>query len=401
MIKQINFTKSTLEKLPPSKKGLLYYKDIKEKGLSLYITNNGIITFFIRKRINGQDKRIIIGNFPTISVENARKAVLKIKSEIAQGINPSEEKERLKQEMTFGELFNEFMERYSKKQKTTWQQDEKEVNRLCNHWFKRKISTISNQEIRLFHERLGSESGIYQANRMLERIRAIYNKAIEWGYKGNNPTANIKKFKEQARDRFIQPDELPRFFKALEQEENAVARDYIYISLYTGARRSNVLAMKWEEINFTSLQWRIPKTKNGESLTIPLSDFAIEILEKRKKDNEKLSLEMNLQDFQKQWVFPSLTSKSGHLKEPKKAWKRILERAEIKDLRLHDIRRTLGSYQAISGASLQIIGKSLGHKSSQATEIYSRMNLDPVRQSVDKALNLINNYKNSDSNNDS
>jgi integrase len=201
----------------------------------------------------------------------------------------------------------------------------------------------------------------------------------------------IKKFKEKARDRFIQPDELPRFFKALEEEESHISRDYIYISLYTGARKGNVLAMRWEEISFTTKEWRIPKTKNGDSLTIHLPELAIEVLEKRKTENEKL----DLQDFQKQWIFPSLTSKSGHLEEPKKAWKRVLERAEIKDLRLHDIRRTLGSYQAISGASLQIIGKSLGHKSSQATEIYARMNLDPVRQSVDKALSLMNNYKNS------
>jgi len=391
MIKAINFTKVQINKLPTTQKGLSYYKDTKEKGLSLYITSNKIITFFIRKRINGKDERLLIGNFPEISIENARKQARIIKGKIAQGINPNEEKGELKQEITFGKLFNEFIERYSKKQKITWKYDEREVNRFLKSWFKRKISTISNQEIRLLHEKIGDENGLYQANRILERIRAIYNKAIEWGYKGNNPTHSIKKFKEQARDRFIQPDELPRFFKALEIEENYTARDYIYLSLYTGARKGNVLAMKWEEINFTSLEWRIPKTKNGDSLTIPLSDFATEVLEKRKLENEKL----DLQDFQKQWVFPSLTSKSGHLEEPKKAWKRVLERAKIKDLRLHDIRRTLGSYQAISGASLQIIGKSLGHKSGQATQIYARMNLDPVRQSVDKALNLINNYKNS------
>ena len=115
----------------------------------------------------------------------------------------------------------------------------------------------------------------------------------------------------------------------------------------------------------------------------------IEVLEKRKEENEKL----DLQDFQKQWVFPSLTSKSGHLEEPRKSWRKVLERAGIQNLRLHDIRRTLGSYQAISGASLQVIGKSLGHKSSTATEVYARMNLDPIKQSVDKAIDLMESYK--------
>lgn len=386
---KINFTKSLLEKLSTPKTGLSYYKDSKEKGLSFYITSNGVITFFVRKRINGKDERIIIGNFPEISIENARKQALLIKSKIAQGINPNQQKNNLRKEITFGDLFVEYMERYSKKFKRSWKYDEREVNKFLSTWFSRKISSINNQEIRLLHEKISRENGLYQANRLLERIRAIYNKAIEWGYEGINPTQNIKKFKEQSRDRFIQPNELPKFFKALDEEQNQIARDYVYLSLYTGARKANVLAMRWEEINFITQEWRIPKTKNGEALTLPLIEEAIDILKKRKKEIEK----SDLQAFQKIWVFPSQTSKSGHLEEPTKAWKRILEKANIKDLRIHDIRRTLGSYQVMTGASLPIIGKSLGHKSGQATQIYSRMNLDPVRQSVGKAIEFMNQFK--------
>ena len=386
---KINFTKSLLEKLSTPKTGLSYYKDSKEKGLSFYITSNGVITFFVRKRINGKDERIIIGNFPEISIENARKQALLVKSKIAQGINPNQQKNNLRKEITFGDLFVEYMERYSKKFKRSWKYDEREVNKFLSTWFSRKISSINNQEIRLLHEKISRENGLYQANRLLERIRAIYNKAIEWGYEGINPTQNIKKFKEQSRDRFIQPNELPKFFKALDEEQNQIARDYVYLSLYTGARKANVLAMRWEEINFITQEWRIPKTKNGEALTLPLIEEALDILKKRKKEIEK----SDLQAFQKIWVFPSQTSKSGHLEEPTKAWKRILEKANIKDLRIHDIRRTLGSYQVMTGASLPIIGKSLGHKSGQATQIYSRMNLDPVRQSVGKAIEFMNQFK--------
>ena len=357
--------------------------------MSLYITNNGVITFFIRKRINGKDERILIGNYPDVNIENARNQAKIIKGKIAQGINPNEEKTQLKQEITLLQLLNQYIERYSKKHKATWQYDDKEVRRLSSHLANRKISSITNQEIRKLHDDIGSSSGIYQANRFLAILRSMYNKAIEWGYKGENPTNKIKKFKEASRDRFIQLDELPRFFKSLEEEENTIARDYIYISLYTGARKSNVLAMKWEEINFTTKEWRIPKTKNGDSQTIPLSDLAIEILTKRQKANKKLKLH----SFQDAWTFPSPTSKSGHIEDPKKAWQRLLKRAEITNLRIHDIRRTLGSYQAITGASLQIIGKSLGHKSSDSTQIYSRMNLDPVRHSMEKAISLINSHK--------
>ena len=87
------------------------------------------------------------------------------------------------------------------------------------------------------------------------------------------------------------------------------------------------------------------------------------------------------------WVFPSTSSKSGHYEEPKKAWKKLLENAQIENLRLHDLRRTLGSYQAIAASSLQIIGKSLGHKSIMATQVYARLNADPIRESMQRGTN--------------
>jgi len=71
--------------------------------------------------------------------------------------------------------------------------------------------------------------------------------------------------------------------------------------------------------------------------------------------------------------------------EPKKAWATIRKRAGLEGVRIHDLRRTLGSWQAIMGSSLQIIGRSLGHKSLQSTEVYARMDLDPVRASVNGA----------------
>ncbi len=384
-----NFTKSFIEELNPAKEGKRdYYRDNKVNALELMVTAKGAKSFKVTRKRDGKLIRVTLGQYPDLSIENARKKAFEISAQISNGINPNEERGKIKQEMTFGDLFKEFMERYSKKEKITWKADEREVVRLCSHWFKRKISSITTQEVRIFHEKIRDQNGLYQANRMLARIGIIYNKGIEWGYKGDNPTKGIKKFKETSRDRFIQPDELPKFFQALETEENEISRDYIYISLYTGARKANVLAMRWDEINFTTKEWRIPKTKNGDSLTVPLIKEAIEVLNERKKQNQNLELP----ELPKQYVFPSITSKSGHLEEPKKAWWRILKKAGIENLRLHDIRRTLGSYQAITGSSLPIIGKSLGHKSSTATQIYSRMNLDPVRNSVEKAVGMMSEY---------
>jgi integrase len=301
---------------------------------------------------------------------------MEIKSQVALGKDPSEDKKRLRAEITFGEMFQEYMERYSKKQKRSWKFDEREVNKFCSYWFTRKASHISRQEVQILHERVHDHNGLYQANRILERISAIYNRAIRWGWEGTNPARGVKKFKEKSRDRFLKRDEMPRFFAALAEDENEIVRDYILISLLTGARKSNVLAMRWNEINFEMQEWRIPETKNGDSHTVPLSDQALEILERKRAATNSM------------FVFPS-NSKTGHYADPKRAWERILKRANIADLRIHDLRRTLGSWMAATGTTTAIIGKTLAHKSVQATKIYERLDLDPVRASVNRATDAI------------
>jgi integrase len=201
---------------------------------------------------------------------------------------------------------------------------------------------------------------------------------IDWGWEGTNPVARIQKFKEQKRDRFILHDELPKFMEALEMEPNRAMKDFFLMCLYTGAHCGNVLSMRWEDIDFSIKEWRIPDTKNGEPVRIPLIGEALEILNGRSW----------LKDSSIPWVFPSSNSKSGHLEEPKAAWKRILDRAGLKNLRIHDLRRTNGSYQAIAGVSLISIGKSLGHKSPQSTAIYARLSNDVTRKGMESAFDF-------------
>jgi integrase len=377
-MEKFNFTNTELRKLPVPKKGTVTYKDLQGDGLCLYITKNAVKTFFIRKRVNGKDERFIIGNFPDLDVREARGEALIIKGQIAKGLNPNEERRKERNVLTLKLLFEEYMERYSKVHKKSWKYDEREIPKFLGHWFHKKLNEITHQEVRKLHETTFAESGLYQANRILERLRAMYNKAREWDYVDFNPTDGIKKYKEVKRDRFLQPDEMDRFFKALDEEENIIARSYFYILLFTGARKTNVLSMRWEDIHFETKFWRIPDTKNGEPQTVPLIDDAIKILKELPRVNR--------------WVFPSINSKEGHFADPKRPWNRILERANIKDLRIHDIRRTLGSYQAITGSSLQIIGKSLGHKSMDSTQIYARLHTDPVRESMENAVSKMFEY---------
>lgn len=233
------------------------------------------------------------------------------------------------------------------------------------------MSQFKDTDFGKLHTEIGTEHPT-TANRVIAMASSLFGYAKEHRlFKGVNPAHDIKKFPETKRDRFLQSDELPAFFKSLSEEPNGMLRDYFLISLLTGARRSNVQEMQWSDIHLERGEWRIPTTKNGDSQTVTLTAEVVEILRARQGNNPT-------------WVFPG-TGSTGHIVEPKKAWKRVLERAGISNLRIHDLRRTLGSWQAKTGASLVIVGKSLNHKSPSTTAIYARLDLDPVRESVDRA----------------
>lgn len=418
-----NFTKTALQNIEPStsSKRRVYYRDNQVKGLILDVRKSGTKSFYLYKKVMGKPERIFLGIFPDMSVQVARKQAFLKLADIAVGKNPQDELRSAKNEYTFEKLFDEYMERYSKKHKKSWKYDEREVQKFLSHWFKKKISTIRKSEVQRLIEKVHDENGLYRANRLLERIRHIFNKAIEWGYEGINPALGIKKYKEKSRERFVLPNEMPYLLKALEAEHNQTVKDYFWMLLLTGARRTNTLHMRWEEINWEMKVWTIPMTKNGDSQKVPLIGKAMEILQTRKSQT------------QSPWVFPSDDFPDQPLTNFKRPWKKLLQLATmymwkddpmysemvsdesvlslnykhtedefkkiqrsakkknitlpvgLTDLHLHDIRRTFGSYQAITGASLQIIGKSLGHKSPLSTQVYARLNLDPVRDSIEKA----------------
>ncbi|WP_026223655.1 tyrosine-type recombinase/integrase [Methylosarcina fibrata] len=377
-----NFTKPQLEALPTPPAGeRIIYHDTHKNASGLQLRHTGTTkTFFIQKRVDGKPERVTIGRFPDVSIENARKEATRLSALIAQKINPNNDSRALKTETTLQDLFDEFLKHrrnkrgafLSEKTKRSYRYD---FGLYLEKWGKRKLSQFKDTDFGKLHADIGKEHPT-TANRVIALASSLFGYAAERKiFKGANPAHGIKKFPETKRDRFLQSDELPAFFEALAEEPNDTLRDYFLLALLTGARRSNVLEMQWSQINLNRAEWRIPTTKNGEPQTVTLTSEAITILQTRRGCDPV-------------WVFPG-TGATGHLVEPKKAWRRVLNRACIDDLRIHDLRRTLGSWQAKTGASLAIVGKSLNHKSPSTTAIYARLDLDPVRESVERATGAI------------
>lgn len=382
MANQIKFTDKAIAALS-TPAARVEYADTETNGLRLRVSPNGIKTFsFLRRVKNGPMERITLGRFPDIKTREAGIKAKELNGAIAGGANPAELRRVHRGEITFAKLFDDYLERHAKLKKRTWKEDEQKYrDYLAKPLGKRKISSLSRHDLAAIHSSITRDGHPTQANRVKDLLSSVFGRAVKWGLLDNNPAHGIEDNKEVSRDRFLKPGELPRLFAALAAEPNITFRDFFLMALLTGARRSNMRGMRWVDIDFESGEWRIPVTKNGQPQNVPLVPEAVEILKMRRelvpKDNA--------------FVFPAARSDSklGHMSGERKAWLRILDRAEIEDVRIHDLRRTMGSWQARSGASMIVIGKSLGHKSQQATAIYARLDLDPVRQSMETATSAM------------
>lgn len=263
--------------------------------------------------------------------------------------------------------------------KKTWDNDSEIYEKHLAQWSTKKISEIRKSMVQDLHNNIGRrQNHPYQANKVRALLHTMYEFAIERGYQGINPCRGIKRFKELKRDRFLQREELPQFFNAVLNDLHPIIKDFILVALFTGARSGNIQAMRWDEIDFEHSTWTIPETKSGNSHTVPLVPHVTEILEARR--NTVTSA----------WVFPSLKNYE-HIVDPKRQWRNICKKAKIDDLRIHDLRRTLGSWMAITGASMLIIAGALGHKidTSSVTGVYARLDLAPIRNAMETAVHAM------------
>jgi integrase len=381
MAEKMQFTKARIAALEPVPGKRVTVYDEGQKGLCIRVTPAGAKAFYCVRKVNGRTEWIKIGDAATVTIETARTAAAKIINDIAAGTNPAEQRRIKKAEMTFSDLFSEWVKDCRARGKKSLGNDERNYRLHLQTIAKRKLSEIERSHIRALHRKVSTGAGIYQGNRVLALVRAVFNFGIKTlDIPGlSNPAAGLKMNREESRDRRLHPDEMPRFWEALAAEENPDMRDYVMLSLLTGARRSNVLAMHWQEISMERKTWTIPgsKAKAKDNITVPLTTAAVEVLQGRAEA-------AGMQG----WVFPGAGA-TGHLVEPKKGWARLLQRAGIKDLRLHDLRRSLASFQIDAGVSLAVIGKGLGHHSQQTTAVYARLAQDPVADAWQKGTDAI------------
>ena len=390
-------TKRLLELEAPAHRARIVYDTVNPK-LVASLRASGAHSFYavVWSSLKSRTEWIRIGAVSEISVDQARKAVSKIVGGFAAGEDPAQmrrdAKRKEQQAMTLGDGFAAYVaDRKARRMKSigdaehAWtrflgsppqgpfanKRKRKEKHKRGVNWQNRKLAEITHDEVRRLHSTLSENP--HAANRIVRLLSVIFNHL-----RLPNPASRIKLFKEEKRSRFLRKEELPRFYAALSEDESQDFRDFVNLALLTGARSGNVRAMRFQDIDFALATWTIPgaQSKNGDEMSIPLLAQAIEILERRKESAGKMASGV--------YVFPA-TGVKGHMTPPFKKWRALLKRAKIEGLVFHDVRRSVGSWSAIQGASLPVIGRVLGHRSVSSTAIYARLSLDPVREAMQRA----------------
>lgn len=224
--------------------------------------------------------------------------------------------------------------------------------------------------VQWFHE-IGQHSRA-QANKSLSLLRTLYNKADAWQlWEGVNPATKIRWYKKDSRERFIQPEEMPKLLESLSLE--SLPTQALFLTcLLTGCRGGEARGMKWEDVNLLQAVWTMPTSKNGKSHKVPLPPQLVGLLCRFPQTDP--------------WVFGSPRTNGGGIKKSTSFhnWRRIRARAGLDDVTIHDLRRTCASWMACNGENLAVISRVLNHSSLAITSVYARLDVSSMKTALGK-----------------
>ncbi|MBP7863139.1 tyrosine-type recombinase/integrase [bacterium] len=294
-----------------------------------------------------------------------------------RGENVFEQARTVNTTPTLQDLFEHYKTNHLEK---TGKRTQENANNF-NRWFsrrnlnKKKVVEFSHDDASRLHKQMEKTPG--SANRAVQLGRALFNFGIKTRFisRSDNPFSGVSLYPENQRDRVLSDEEAGRLIQAISDaprnhcQERTLA-DLIMLWLLTGVRKTVMLSMEWSEITEENWLWKIPasKMKGRKMQEILLGPAEIEILAKRKQlliDDGRFS----------KYVFPSDKSASGHIEDPGNAWESLRERLGLEDLWIHDLRRSLASAMANTGASVAIVKQTLAHTDERTTmKAYIRTN---------------------------
>ncbi len=390
-------------------------------GFGVRIYPSGEKAFVLSYRARGRKRLMVLGRYGAdLTLKEARTKAGRQRVRVGENIDPLEEKRAAGRGKAFGDLIADFMEKHVQANRL---KTEKAIRRRLDRnipaaWKRRNADAIETWEIEDLHRKIGADHP-YEANRLLEILRAMYGRAPLWKYlpkDAPNPTKGIKKFKEKKRKRWVTREEVPPLVWAIDEEPNVYVRGALWLYLLTGLRKSELLTAKRADIDWSRAQLRLLDTKSSEEQVAALNEPAMMILRALPK------LAKN------PYILPG-AKEGAHLVNIDKPWRRVRERATTRqwtecaepevmeligqlrdelgrqptygecveaarsrrvdlasglvDVRLHDLRRTVGSWLSQSAVDLNTIKEALRHASISTTLTYAQLGADPAREALE------------------
>lgn len=369
---QAHINKTVVERLQPG--DTVYDTSLKGFGVRRQKIS---ASYFLKTSIRGKQKFITIGRHGLPwTPDAARRQAMKFKADPSEAVEPKEG------HLTLSEIVERFKQTHYTNIKPRTRQDYTSLleKQILPNLGKLEIAKISRADVTKFHHKFAHTPR--RANMALAVVSVIMSWAEEFGFReqNSNPCKGIKKFSEGKRERYLSKEELGRLGRALTEAETSgkisiYAAAAIRLLILTGARRSEILSLKWEYIDYEKQVIRLPDSKTGAK-TINLNEPTMEVL----------------QSIPRQTGNPYVIVGKIHgqpMVNIFKPWDLVRKASALEDFRIHDIRHSFASIAAQSGASLLHIGKLLGHKKAATTERYAHVANDPVRTLNENVGNII------------
>jgi integrase len=337
-------------------KSRVVYFDTKARGLALRVTPAGAKTWSFVYRAGGQPKWLTLGTYPAVTLASARTLALDKRHLIDVERRDPVEEERAREAttaevsptappFTFADLAKLY-ETFAKGRKKSWRDDAGKMNKyLIPRWGTMPLRDITRAHVHELLDSLVADGMKVGVNRVQAVISRLFTVALDRSLVDAHPAARmIKRFQERPSDRVLTDAELRELWFGLDASSGR-ASDALRLRLLLGQRSSEVIGMKWSEINFVDKAWELPaaRTKNGRPHVVPLPPTAMALLKRVRGE---------LADDQAR-VFPGLTPWTDDLRELSNIHKGAYE--------WKDLRRTVSTRLAGLGFSEEVIGRTLNH----------------------------------------
>jgi len=343
-------------------------------GLHIRVSSSGGKTWVLLSRSGGRLRRITLGTYPTVSLAEARKKAADIRLRIKNGEDPDPEATAHRNSPTVAEFAPEYLDRWAKPHKKTWQEDQRILERdFLPVIGSIKMTKLTRRDIVSVLDKIRDRGANTQANRSLAIFRRLCRFAVERGLLEHSPAIFIKATPEDSRDRALTRNEIRLFFEAMKKESPWIGtRLALEVLLRTGQRSSEVLHMTPQQLDMERALWTIPgdQVKNGRTQLVPLPDQVLALL--------KLALATTASETA---VFRSPRKDDFLSKQALgKAMERALKRHKIPHATPHDLRRTCATYLSELGVPRLVVSKILNHADGSVDAIYDRHSYIPEKR---------------------